>query len=166
MASNLRNSWSTEDEARLRDLLNSGASPLLVAAKLKRTRSAIKARARNCSGWYPLDEQKAVALITQRSNDTRRAKMDFIGAAGRLLWLQGDFEKQTSAYRKLAPERAAKLGPLNSNRGYTGCQSRIRQNFQKRMFGLIVVRPCFAGTPGHQVHDRPRHRALPSLEMD
>jgi DNA invertase Pin-like site-specific DNA recombinase len=40
----LRRPWTPEDDARLRSLLEAGASVSLVAAKLKRTQSAVKNR--------------------------------------------------------------------------------------------------------------------------
>ena len=41
---NLKRPWTAEDDVRLRSLLEAGVSVLLVAAKLKRTTSAIKSR--------------------------------------------------------------------------------------------------------------------------
>src|ERR1700687_4872214 len=42
----LRRPWTPEDDARLRSLLEAGASVSLVAAKLKRTAGAVKSRSR------------------------------------------------------------------------------------------------------------------------
>ena len=40
----LKRLWTSEDDARLRSLLEAGASVSLVAAKLKRTAGAVKSR--------------------------------------------------------------------------------------------------------------------------
>jgi hypothetical protein len=45
MAQNQSNAWTPEQDERLRAMFEAGNSKVLVAAKLKRTMSAIKARA-------------------------------------------------------------------------------------------------------------------------
>ena len=71
---NLKRPWTTEDDVRLRSLLEAGVSVLLVAAKLKRTTSAIKSRSRHLAHHTPANRpQNGIPLPNLR---TEKAHQD------------------------------------------------------------------------------------------
>jgi hypothetical protein len=59
---NLRRPWTTEDDARLRQLLEAGASISVVAVKLKRTASAVKSRSTKLGVERPQTRLKVESL--------------------------------------------------------------------------------------------------------
>ena len=62
---NLKRPWSSEEDYRLRVLLESGASVMLISAKLKRSSSAVRARA--ASAGISINETKRLNAMRKHA---------------------------------------------------------------------------------------------------